>query len=274
MELALYDLSLLIVGGLDLAMAIGLLVNNYAYRHYPVYHRSRVLTAVFFAVFGIGLLLHYHFHWRQTCPPMAMALSLTYFHIAGVAITWSHTSLLNPRYLSRRVVARDVAFLIIGLSAYWLTTVGVYIFLLHATLMTYDFYSTYYHLNRHSFPTLGKVGGRAIFRWMLLSCHLIIFFGIGSIDILCPSPKVVSMLSEDAPKILRTRYPAQFQRSGRVSLPAGDSLIGEFLPQDEFGTRAAVHVSAADEQDTLHGTIWLVIAFNTYPTNQRLRCTC
>ena len=181
MELALYDLSLLIVGALDLAMAIGLLVNNYAYRHYPVYHRSRVLTAVFFAVFGIGLLLHYHFHWRQTCPPMAMALSLTYFHIAGVAITWSHTSLLNPRYLSRRVVARDVAFLIIGLSAYWLTTVGVYIFLLHATLMTYDFYSTYYHLNRHSFPTLGEVGGRAIFRWMLLSCHLIIFFGIGSI---------------------------------------------------------------------------------------------
>ena len=181
MELALYDLSLLIVGGLELAMAIGLLVNNYAYRHYPVYHRSRVLTAVFFAVFGIGLLLHYHFHWRQTCPPMAMALSLTYFHIAGVAITWSHTSLLNPRYLSRRVVARDVAFLIIGLPAYWLTTVGVYIFLLHATLMTYDFYSTYYHLNRHSFPTLGKVGGRAIFRWMLLSCHLIIFFGIGSI---------------------------------------------------------------------------------------------
>ena len=181
MELALYDLSLLIVGGLDLAMAIGLLVNNYAYRHYPVYHRSRVLTAVFFAVFGIGLLLHYHFHWRQTCPPMAMALSLTYFHIAGVAITWSHTSLLNPRYLSRRVVARDVAFLIIGLPAYWLTAAGVYIFLLHATLMTYDFYSTYYHLNRHSFPTLGEVGGRAIFRWMLLSCHLIIFFGIGSI---------------------------------------------------------------------------------------------
>ena len=171
----------MIVGGLDLAMAIGLLVNNYAYRHYPVYHRSRVLTAVFFAVFGIGLLLHYHFHWRQICPPMAMALSLTYFHIAGVAITWSHTSLLNPRYLSRRVVARDVAFLIIGLPAYWLTTVGVYIFLLHATLMTYDFYSTYYHLNRHSFPTLGEVGGRAIFRWMLLSCHLIIFFGIGSI---------------------------------------------------------------------------------------------
>jgi hypothetical protein len=181
MELELYDLSLLIVGALDLAMAIGLLVNNYAYRHYPVYHRSRVLTAVFFAVFGIGLLLHYHFHWRQTCPPMAMALSLTYFHIAGVAITWSHTSLLNPRYLSRRVVARDVAFLIIGLPTYWLTTAGVYIFLLHATLMTYDFYSTYYHLNRHSFPTLGKVGGRAIFRWMLLSCHLIIFFGIGSI---------------------------------------------------------------------------------------------
>lgn len=181
MEFELYDLSLLIVGGLDLAMAIGLLVNNYAYRHYPIYHRSRVLTAVFFAVFGIGLLLHYHFHWRQTCPPLAMALSLTYFHIAGVAITWSHTSLLNPRYLSRRVAARDVAFLAIGIPTYWLTTTGLYIFLINAAWMTYDFYSTYYRLNRHSFPSLGKVGGRAIFRWMLLSCHLIIFFGIGSI---------------------------------------------------------------------------------------------
>ena len=183
-ELELYDLSLLIVGVLDLAMAVGLLINNYAYRHYPVYHRSRVLTAVFFAVFGIGLLLHYHFHWRQTCPMLATALSLTYFHIAGVAVTWSHTSLLNPRYLSRRVVARDAAFLAIGIPAYWLTAASecsmfnvqcsMFLFLLNAVWMTYDFYTTYYRVSRHLHDI-------QYFRWMLLSCHLIIAFGIGSI---------------------------------------------------------------------------------------------
>lgn len=96
MEYKLYNLSLLVVGVLNLAMALGLLVNNYAYRHYPVYRRSRLFTAVFFAVFGIGLLLHY----------------------PGVAITWSHTSLLNPQYLCRRVVVRDVVLLAVGLTSF------------------------------------------------------------------------------------------------------------------------------------------------------------
>lgn len=190
-ESALYDLSLLVVGAANIAMAIGLLINNYAYRHYPVYHRSRVLTALFFAAFGIGLLLHCHFHWRQTCPPMATALSLTYFHIAAVAITWSHTSLLNPHYLSGRVAARDMILLTIGLSTYWLTALypplvewqraAILPFLVNAVWMACDFYTTYYRIRRHPFPALRNVGGKRIFRWMLLSCHLIIAFGIGSI---------------------------------------------------------------------------------------------
>ena len=87
MELQIYDLTLLIVGILNLAMAVGLLANNHAYRNYPVYRRSRCFTAVFFAVFGIGMLLHYHFQWRLSYPLLATALSVSYFHIAGVAIT-------------------------------------------------------------------------------------------------------------------------------------------------------------------------------------------
>jgi hypothetical protein len=185
-ELALYDLTLLVVGVVNIAMATGLLMNNYTYRHYPVYHRSRMLTAVFFAVFGIGLILHYHYHWRQACPPLATALSLTYFHIAGVAVTWSHTSLLNPRYLSRRVAARDIAFLAIGIPTYWLTAMfnvpgSMFIFLLHAVWMTYDFYTAYYRISHRLRGIQSSTQHARCFRWMLLSCHLIIAFGIGSI---------------------------------------------------------------------------------------------
>lgn len=197
MELQLYNLSLLVVGVLNLAMAMGLLVNNYAYRHYPVYRRSCLFTAVFFAVFGIGMLLHYHFQWRMSYPLFATALSVSYFHIAGVAITWSHTSLLNPKYLCRKVVVRDVTFLAVGLTAYWssaihssLTTLNnwLLLFLVHAVWMTINFYTTYYRVRslmvtRHLDQFSQGHGSYSLFSYhhsLLLSCHLIIAFGIGS----------------------------------------------------------------------------------------------
>ena len=189
MELQLYNLSLLIVGMLNLSMALGLLVNNYAYRHYPVYYRSRMLTMVFYTVFGIGLLLHWHFQWRLSFPLLATALSVSYFHISGVAITWSHTSLLNPRYICRKVVLRDVAFLVVGLTSYWVAATcfslsvlncTLLIFLVHAMWMTVDFYTTYYRVSRRLIAMKqGSVEG--FMRWMLRSCHFIIAFGIGSI---------------------------------------------------------------------------------------------
>ena len=198
MELQLYNLSLLVVGVLNLAMAMGLLVNNYAYRHYPVYRRSRLFTALFFVVFGSGFLLHYHFEWRQSYPLLATALSGSYFHLGGVAITWSHTSLLNPRYLTDRVVARDVLFLAVGLPAYWLSAtcsslttlhLSLLIFLTHTVRMTVNFYATYYRVRRRitSMHLDEFSQGERSFslftyhRSLLLSCHLIIAFGIGSI---------------------------------------------------------------------------------------------
>ena len=198
MELQLYNLSLLVVGVLNLAMAVGLLVNNYAYRHYPVYRRSRLFTAVFFTVFGIGLLLHYHFQWRLSYPLLATALSVSYFHIAGVAITWSHTSLLNPQYLCRRVVVRDVVLLAVGLTAYWISATQstlstlnnwLIVFLVHAIWMTINFYTTYYRVRsriatRHldQFSQGHRIYSLYTYQHSLsLSCHLIIAFGIGSI---------------------------------------------------------------------------------------------
>ena len=189
MELQLYHLSLLVVGVSNLAMALGLLLSIYAYRHYPIYRRSLVFTALFFAVFGVGILLHWHFQWRLSYPLLATALSASYFHIGGVLITWSHTSLLNPRYLGPKVVLRDVVILTVGLASYWLIATrsslltlhaSLLIFLFHAVWMSVDFYITYYRVRRRLIVM--KLGSIGIFmRWMLRSCHLIILFGIGSI---------------------------------------------------------------------------------------------
>ena len=60
------------------------------------------------------------------------------------------------------------------------------------------------------------------------------------------------MLCKDVTKILRTGYSAQFQRSGRVCRPAGDSLIGEFLPENELGAGTAIHIPGAYEKDAFH----------------------
>ena len=127
--------------------------------------------------------------WRLSYPLLATALSVSYFHISGVAITWSHTSLLNPRYISRKVVLRDVAFLAIGLPSYWISATcsplstlhyTLLIFLIHCVWMAFDFYTTYFRVSRRLIAMKqGSVEG--FIRWMLRSCHLIIAFGIGSI---------------------------------------------------------------------------------------------
>jgi len=189
MELQLYHLSLLVVGVANLAMALGLLCSNYAYRHYPVYHRSCCFTALFFAVFGVGMLLHLYFQWRLSYPLLATALSVSYFHIGGVAVTWSHTTLLNPRYLSRWIVVRDVTLIAVGLTCYWTAATcstlltlhcTLLIFLIHAVWMSLDFYTTYYRVCRRLIVMKqGSIEG--FMRWMFRSCHLIIAFGIGSI---------------------------------------------------------------------------------------------
>lgn len=195
----LYYLTLMVAGFVNLTMSAALFFGNINYRYYNIYRRARILTGIFFAVFGVGFLLHYHFHWRLLWPMGATALSVSYFHIGGVAITWSHTSLLNPNYISLRVVGRDLAFLVIGLFTYWLAAFSherlvmncaLFLFFVHALLMTVEFYRTYNQVSRRLMEMrLGNI--EAFMRWMLLSCHLIIMFGIGSVAFTALLPTAV-----------------------------------------------------------------------------------
>lgn len=197
-EIELYHTILVLAGIANLSMALVLLHGNLAYSEYTVYRRARRLVALCFAVFAVGFLLHAHYQWRNSWPAAASALSVSYFHIGGVLFGWSHTSLLNPNYLTKTVVVRDLSILIIGVVCYWLGAFGLSginsysfgIFFAHALFITYMFYHTYYRVKRRLQElSLGTISH--FVRWMLMSCHLIIGFGIGSIVITACLPTLV-----------------------------------------------------------------------------------
>jgi len=189
MDLQLYNLSLVLGGVINILMAFALVHNNFFYKDYDVYQQSRLFTAISLALFGIGFLLHANFDWRTSWPAAATALSVTYFHIGGTLLSWSHISLLNPNYLRCFVFSRDVLALLCSVSFLWLGVmyshdtllgVGIGIFFVHVIWMSVDFLHTYYRVSRRLVEMqLGTVAG--FVRWMLLSCYLIIGFGLGSI---------------------------------------------------------------------------------------------
>jgi len=224
-EQPLYDLMLLIAGGVNILLALVLLHNNYWYQSYDVYHRSRIIVAVNYIIFGIGFLMHAQLSWRTSWPEAASALSLSYFHSGGVLFGWSHTSLMRPDYLTRRVVVRDLLILALGITAYWtaaflspsdygqtlnlsifgsfnisLFNLSTIIFFLHAIYISYTFYHTYYRVSRNLSDRAADANAP---RWwspevkrtvlsfhhsFLIGCHLIILFGIGSIAITAAFP--------------------------------------------------------------------------------------
>jgi len=170
-------------------MSGSLYSGNVGFRNYRIYRRARLLTGLSFAVFGIGFLLHAHFEWRYIWPAGATALTVSYFHIGGVLISWSHTSLLNPYYLNSKLVLRDVSIVILALIGYWTAAVFasleavhwcLLIFLFHIGYLTYIFYRTYFRVKR-LFCLVSQDNIEAFVCWMLRSCHLIIGFGLGSV---------------------------------------------------------------------------------------------
>lgn len=202
MEQHLYDIALMLGAAMNMAMALVLVHNNYAYRYYDVYRRSRSMTALTFFVFGIGFLMHYFFHWRTEWPAAASALTVSYFHIGAVLFGWGHISLLNPFYLTRRVIIRDFSILFVGITIYW-TSVLLYsvftyqfiIFFLHASYIAFVLYRTLYRVSRQT-AALPKNESNATWwtdearisvinfqRSINTSCHLIILFGLGSVAI-------------------------------------------------------------------------------------------
>ena len=94
-------------------------------------------------------------------------------------MSWSHTSLVNPYYLTAWIVVRDIVILGLGQGLLWMgacglgswmLNAGVAVFLAHVSFLAVTFYRTYYHVRLFSYH-----------HPFLMSCHLIILFGIGSI---------------------------------------------------------------------------------------------
>ncbi len=189
MEQQLYQLCLLLTGIVNLLMAVSILFNGIYYRYYSIYRRSRLMTALSLTAFGIGFLLHHYYGWRFFWEEAATALSVSYFHIGGTLLSWSHTSLLNPHYMSRFVIARDITAVLLCLAIVWsgalmhsamTVNVGIAVFIVHVCVMSYAFFHTYYRVSHRLMEMeLGNI--REFVRWMLLSCYLIIGFGLGSI---------------------------------------------------------------------------------------------
>lgn len=188
-EQQLYSVALFLAGIVNIVMAAALLQNSYYYKDYPTYRRARILTALCLIVFGTGFLMHHCFQWRFSWPYAATALTVTYFHLGGTLLADSHTSLLNPAYLNRGIAFRDAIAVASGIFILWTGAftesaicigLGICIFLVHILYLVYTFYTTFFRV-RDGLQEM-QLGSVAQFtRWMLMACHLIIGFGIGSI---------------------------------------------------------------------------------------------
>ena len=187
-----FSVSLIVAAVVNFVLAFMLLFdsNNYLYTETPRYLRSRRLTGFSLMVIGAGFLLHWWFMPHFTNLLLGKALSFSYFHIGGVLLSMSHTSLIDRHYLNRRVAWRDVMVLLVSLMVYWinafignltLTYLGSTLFFLHIGYLTYVFYSHFLRIYR-------QLGSYADYKpndtdhevlWLHYSCHLIIAFGIG-----------------------------------------------------------------------------------------------
>lgn len=204
----LYNIVLLVAAVANIVMGCSLLDGNKGYPDYEVYRRSRMLTAFTFLVFAAGFIAHSKLEWRLLWPAGASALSVTYFHIGAVLFGWSHISLLNPGYLTRHIVIRDVAILVVGIVTCWTTAIyalpmlnyAFAVFFAHAFYISYIFYRTLLRVRRLTtalpqsdvnarwWTAQNRLMVIGFQRSIRVSCHLIVIFGLGSIVITAMFP--------------------------------------------------------------------------------------
>lgn len=193
MDLIIYRSALFITGIVNLIMAGILIKGSSPYRQYEVYFRTRMLTALWIAVFGLGYIMHGIFMWRYTWPTAASALTVSYFHIGAICFSWGYTSLLSPNYLTRRIIVRDITYYFFGLLVYWtvaalwkqeptFTLISYCLYFAYAAWVVFVFYLTY---NQVSSRLLRLSYGNVMdfVRWMQVCCDLIVLFGICSVVI-------------------------------------------------------------------------------------------
>lgn len=252
----IYVLVLVVVAIANIVMGFSLLVGNSYYRDYGIYRRSRMLTAFTFIIFAAGFIAHSQLNWRQSWSIGATALSISYFHLAAVLFGWSHISLLNPNYLTRRVAIRDIVILVVGIIAYWTAAAITFpaahfiflIFFAHALYISYIFYRT---LLRVPQQTMNLPVSRSNARWwtdinrlmvirfqnsIRISCHLIVIFGLGSIVITVMFPV------QHLPYIILTTM-------GMVVFSYIYYALTEYGSVIEAGTNATEDVAAEKDKD-------------------------
>lgn len=193
MELTIYRTALFLTGLINLAMAAILFCGSKIYRSYVAYYRTRMLTTLWMATFGIGYIMHGVLLWRETWPSAASALTVSYFHLGALCFNWGYIPLMNPNYLTRRVLWRDGLFYLFGLAVYWtvallwkqasiLSHLSFLMFFSYAVWTVIKFYRTYNQVsNRILHLSFGNVID--FVRWMQVCCDLIVFFGISSVTI-------------------------------------------------------------------------------------------
>ena len=109
----------MLTGLVNLGMAIFLMRHTHQYRRYQTYRMTRILTILWLVAFGVGYMIHAAFNWRENWPTAASALSATYFHLGAICFSWGYTSLLDPTYLRKKVVVRDLVIYAFGIVCYW-----------------------------------------------------------------------------------------------------------------------------------------------------------
>ena len=193
MDQLIYQIALFVTGVINLLMAAILLKGSRPSRQYAIYHRTRLLTALWIGVFGLGYIMHGVFLWRYTWPTAASALTVSYFHLGAICFSWGYTPLLNPHYLTRLIAVRDGLYYLIGLSVYWtvaflwkynaqLTMISYCLYFLYAAWVVFKFYQTYSQVSsRLLLLSYGNV--MDFVRWMQVCCDLIVLFGICSVVI-------------------------------------------------------------------------------------------
>ena len=191
MERTIYIVSLVVTALINFGMAAKLLYGTQKYAKFPIYRRARILTVLWLVVFGAGYLLHAIFQFRYHWPAISTALTTSYFHFGAICFCWGYTSLLNPKFLSRKVMIRDAAIFLLGIAAYWTTaliwktnpfytTIATSIFFLYCANGTFIFYKTY---NLVSIRMIKITNGNmsSFVHWLQLCCDLIILCGIGGV---------------------------------------------------------------------------------------------
>ena len=193
MEQIIYRIALFVTGIINILMAGVLLMGSKPYRQYAVYFRTRMLTVVWISVFGLGYILHGLLMWRNTWPTAASALTVSYFHIGALCFSWGYTSLLNPHYLTPRIIVRDSVYYFFGLMVYWMvalmwkeqptfTMLSYGLYFIYAAWVVFKFYQTY---NQVSFRLVRLSYGNVMdfVCWLQVCCDLIVLFGISSVVI-------------------------------------------------------------------------------------------